>query len=77
MSKYINADKFIEIIRSSTSPSGAEWIVNKVNEQPDIVRCENCQYCKHLKDIDKYYCERNFSRFQTSPDGFCDKGAEV
>ena len=34
MSKYINADDFSSYIRKKTTSSGAEWIVNRINEMP-------------------------------------------
>lgn len=87
MSKYINADEFKGIMRGFLYRSGKSTITREAlegvidnlchaAEVEKVVYCKYCQHCKYLKEIDKYYCERNFSRFETSPHGFCDKGKE-
>ena len=85
MSKYINADEFTTTIRKSTSPSGAEWIVAKVNEMPsaDVVAVVRCKDCKHFKgkrdmclqeDIRYRYVCGDFATFEPDEDFWCKYG---
>lgn len=85
MSKYINADEFTATIRKSTSPSGAEWIVAKVNEMPsadvvEVVRCKDCKYHLFSGRCDNDYISRQIEHcgcypdFNTPDDFFCKYG---
>lgn len=78
MSKYINADEFTATIRKSTSPSGAEWIVAKVNEMPsaDVVEVVRCKDCKHFVETGGTRGGCFLFQGMTNPrsDDFCSEG---
>lgn len=70
-------DEFTATIRKSTSPSGAEWIVAKVNEMPsaDVVEVVRCKDCKHYTTDNGGGCnkENGGLMFATETD-FCSYG---
>ena len=86
MRKCIDADRFINDIRRSTTPGGAEWIVKKVREQPsvkaeEVVKCEECKYFNTEERIDdpiSTICMCTFfsqeRKVYKRSDGYCDAG---
>lgn len=90
MSRYIDADELIEILKAKSKTDYEMGLYNHgaltdsfirfVGRYPRVdvvavVRCKDCAYCRYVDDVDIYKCDRRgFYSEEVMPTDYCSLG---